>query len=62
MRAVFLQRNGQDFIYVFDGDEIEFLFRFLGNIDQVFFVELGDYDCGNPGALSRVAAVLDGGT
>jgi hypothetical protein len=37
--AVFLQRYSQNFIDVFDGHEFEFLFRFLRNVDEIFFVE-----------------------
>ena len=44
------QSNGQNFIYVFHWNEFEFLLRFLGNVDQVFFVELGNDDSGNAGA------------
>jgi len=48
--AVLLQRGFQNFIDVFHRDEFEFLFRFLGNVDEIFFVELGNDDSGNSGA------------
>jgi hypothetical protein len=42
----------QNFIDVFDRNEFEFLFRFLRNIDQIFFVQLR----GNPGTHRCQAA------
>src|SRR5262249_26326607 len=50
LSTVFLQSDGENFIYVLHRYEFEFLFRFFGNVDEVFFVELRNDDSGNSGA------------
>src|ERR1700737_3974127 len=49
-RVVFLESDVQNFVDVLDRNKFEFLFCFLRNIDQIFFVQLGKDDGGNTGA------------
>ena len=47
--AILLQRHSEHFIDIFHRNEFQFLFRFLGNIDEVFLVQLWDDHGGNAG-------------